>query len=297
MLGGSVAQLNYRLDPDGHLFLGMPSALSTRRLSLDTVDYNNPVRAVSTSAMLLARGMGDFLQNLGRADGNPDLPEQLMSSLINGWKAIAYAATELFEAYNLNLKGALRLNDKSSRKITKNFDEVVKSHRDHWSFLANKMKHNGNEPIAVSHQYVPSGRVVHGYSLIRPVGMEAKEVNKQFHKGQERARSFDAELRQLIFDILRVDRAAELLVRSLPDDPDIESLPDFPLTWSIGEQLRTIAQRPLRTVPLQSRMIDGFKIEDGRLVTVRESAEMIFEDSHARSMFTADGITRIIPII
>lgn len=247
--------------------------------------------------MALGNALTEFLGNLAAIDGNPDLPDDFMRALARGWQAIAYSATELFEAYSINLKGALGLNDKARRKTTKTFDEIVKSRRDHWSFLANKIKHNGNELVTVSYRYVPSGRIVHGYSLVRPVGSDAKEVNKQYHKGRERALSFDLELRQLVADLLHVDRAAQFLVESLPDDQGVDSLPDYQTTWQIGPQLQKIAVRPLRSVPLQSRMVDGFQIVGDILTVSRQTAEIINEATYFQNLFTGDGITRTFPII
>ena len=292
-----VAESTYERDASGNLVMKLPAALANRCMPLNISEYTDPVRAVVGADSALGLSLAEFLRDLTIIDEDPDPEDGAWKAVLRSWRSVIYRAAETFEAYSTNLKGALLLNDKSYRKSTKTFDALVKRHRDKWAFLANKMKHNGNELMPVIHHFERSLKVVHGYSLVQPVGLDAKDVNKSFHKGRERARSYDSDLRQLIYDILRVDAAAAMVIDSIEDDPSVPPLPAYQVAWSINDQLTKISARPIRVIPLQSHMFDSFSLMPDQLVTTRQTAEVIFEGSRVKTMFVADGITRSYPII
>jgi hypothetical protein len=292
-----VAELTYERDASGNVVMKLPAALATRCIPLNISEYNDPVRAVVGAGSALGLALEEFLRDLSLIDQDPDPREGAWKPVLRSWRSVIYRAAETFEAYSTNLKGALLLNEKSWRKSTKPFDVLVKRHRDKWAFLANKMKHNGNELMPVIHHFERSLKIVHGYSLVQPVGLDAKDVNKSFHKGRERARSYDSDLRQLIYDILRVDAAAATIVGQIEDNPSVAPLPAYQVAWNINDQLNKISTRHVRVIPLQSHMFDSFMLLPRQLVTTRQTAEVIFEGSRVKTMFVADGITRSYPII
>ncbi|WCP72194.1 hypothetical protein [Sphingomonas hankookensis] len=286
------------LNDEGNVQLQLPERLAGRSLALDLFAGNDPVRSINSGLRSLAKHLTALLDDLDAIDGIFDPNKVLVGKVLRSFEDVIYTTSEVFESYEKSLtKTIVALSSSTYKTRVRGYLSAVKRHRDDWTFLTNKLKHENNHLAPVAQKYTPSLRVVHGFSLIKPEGIDGLNVNKAFHKKRERSRSYNLQLRQLIFDVLKVDSLAAALVDGIEEDNDATCLPHYSLNWSVGRQLERILQRPMWPLPEEPRTIDGFKLEKKLLRTERQVAAFIYEAGQARVEFEGDGVTTKFPII
>lgn len=288
--------------PEGKVALAITSALSGRRLAtVEPAEGADLFRSIAIAARRFAVSLDAVVAQMRLADANVVFPFREgrrtntydLEPLLQAFEACVFRAAEFFEAFGSDVIRALpALRDNRFKALKSEYVQTVSARRRSWTLICNKIKHNQNVLSSRAVLYLASGKIVVGYALMEPHGKDALFVNSALHKKPERARSFNLSLRQLLFDILRCDRAAAALVGQLPDDAD-EALPSVATECAIGDAARHLASRPLWTVPNEKSMFDGFEVANDRLITARMHGERVAERFTTTAALQGDGVTTV----
>ena len=303
ILGGKVlSTFEVPITTEGKVPLAITGALSGRRLvTAQPAEGADIFRSIAIAARRFAVSLDAAVAQMRLADTNVVFPFREgrrtntydLEPLLQAFESCVFRAAELFEAFGSDVIKALpALKDKRYKELKAEYIQTVSARRRSWTLICNKIKHNQNVLSSRAVLYLASGKIVVGYALMEPHGKDALFVNSALHKKPERARSFNLSLRQLLFDILKCDRAAAALVGQLPDDAD-EALPSVQTEWSVGDAARYLASRPLWTVPNEKSMFDGFTVASDRLITARMHGERVAERYTATAALQGDGVTTI----
>ena len=293
MAGWSILQ-----DENDNPILPSCTALSGRRLELKVnSEIGHPPRTITTSTNSFCKAYDSAVNSiekwrsgdLGDQDNALDATAK-MSELF-------YKGSECFEAYSEIEKSVIALRFPKNRTKTKEFGAVLKSCRRSWTLACNRIKHNGNAIFPVSYTFMWPIGSIQAFCLLRPAGLDALEVNSDFHLAQERCLPFTIAFRQVLHDLLRVDRAMAALINKIEDDAAQDVILIHETSPRISDSIKLVENWPLWTLDKSRSSVDTFIRNSGKLLSVKVNAVRRLEQGKVCFIFKGDGITQSFPII
>jgi hypothetical protein len=294
----TMAGWNISTDNDGNPILPCSQILSGRRFALKTgPDVNHPARAIAVgaNAFALAYEKATKAIHTWRADMEDSGDSAREAS--RTFEALCYKAAEYFDAYSELPKSIIALRQPPGNAAFKEFSKVLKACSRDWSLVCNRIKHNQNMLIAARYTYASLFETLEVIALLRPVGADGLEVNRDLHKHGTRSIPLVIAMRQMLHDMIRTDRAAGRLMTSLPEDMDASPFPDHSVNLRVGSAMRTIESWPLWTLAEGPAMVDTFNASGNAIHSLRVAAIRQRQDAKVTMIYHGDGITRTLPMI
>ncbi|WP_148300043.1 hypothetical protein [Acetobacter papayae] len=287
-----------RLDQEGRVCLPTSEALSGRHLALKLdLNINHPGRAIAAGASSFCQAYRNAVAAIDswRLTGTPNQDSSHLA--IAAFEVLCYKTAEYIDAYAELPKSIIAIRSKDGKEKAKNISSVIKSCGRDWSLICNRIKHNQNVLVATVYSYYTFPQRLEVFSLLEPIDADMLNINPNFHKGRERSRPFSIAIRQILHDIINIDRAAARLIKSLPDDPSAPPLPTYSVKLDVTEAMRTVERWPLWVIPTGKSTVDSFTLFENSIQSVRLFATKRHELAKVQFTLHLDGATRRFPLI
>lgn len=286
-------------DDNGNPILPTASVLSKRRLKLsEGLDVNHPVRAIVGGAGAFARAYEEAVSAVAAWRAAGATAENAALKAKSAFESMCYRAAEYLEAYQKLPKAIAALSDGEPKKEFKAFlQKVFQPCSRDWFLVCNRIKHNQNVLASTVFSFPALFDTMEVITLLRPIGADRLGINEDFHKGGARSVPFAIAMRQILHDIIRIDRAAAKLLASLPEDDTADPMPEISGSLIVGRAVQTVQSWPLWVSLDGSSMVDTFEISGRLWKSVRIPATKRREAATVRLTLLGDGITRQFPII
>lgn len=269
--------------------------LSGRKLSVsETRSKTHPFRSIPSYGSKFSKALQEFLVELENEEKEPgDLSEN--KSIPQAFEVLLYRTAELLEVYE-SLPNIINFcPNRTFKQISQSYRTSVRKTTNDWKFICNAVKHNSNAIYPVKHSIIRSPISIYGYSLCEPKAGAEMAINKNFHRNNERWRSYTITLNQIIFSVLRCDQLAANVIKSMPDQ-NCEELPVHHMIFDISEVLGVLSRRSCQIIKGQGSIFNGVCLCADGLLLQKRHAEIVRGDARVQIAHTADGFTRIFPL-
>lgn len=270
-----MMQFDMKITNSGGYFSQLISTL----INLDIDPNKLYLQALSSGFLRLNEDLEILLSDVDRYQIQFGL-ENDISSVGKKFENCAYRAAELFEAFE-HLPNYLVQNGKRTltKVHSKEYRGLVNKYKRSCNLICNKIKHNSNLIIPVLANNEIDKFPVLGFILVEP--SSSTEVpkstsdsvfrrNRELHSNDEAFISFNRFMREMIASIVYLDFRAARYLSDLYSEKSLELLVRSELENLSALSLRLISHLPIDCGSDEPRMVDSFRIEDGRLKFIRQ---------------------------
>jgi len=256
-------------------------------------DIIHPCRAIAIGAAKFETAFNAAVEKLIESDRYDREVEGPRSELIEAFQNLTYKATEMFDVFATLIPKSINLKPSPEFKhLAKSYDEVIKSRRDPWAFICNKIKHNGNIIFPTRHTLVKTNQCVRGYILFKPTAPSGITPNKTHHKGED-SKPFEIAMQQVLYDVMKCDFAASEILRKLPKASDAMHDARVPV-YRVTDAARKLNRRPAFAGDGQKKMFDGFAIHSHQIGFQRQQAIAFKGRQEIVNYFTVDEYSNLL---
>lgn len=285
-------------DINGDPVLPTGAAMSGRRLLVkEGPDVSHPARSISVGANAFAKAYSRTVEAVCELRKIGVERSNAVEEVRTGFENLCYRAAEYLEAYEKLPRALSALDAPPYREEFKKFRKIFNGCSRDWSLICNRMKHNQNA-LAIAVFYYPSlSATLEVFTLLQPNGADELKINENLHKSRSRSMPFTIALRQMLHDIVRVDRSAAKVLEMLPEDPTAAAFPATPMALSVGEAMKEIERWPFWSPADGSSMVDTFVRSGSGFESKRMNVTKRREAATVKFSIIGDGITRTFPIV
>lgn len=211
--------------------------------------------------------------------------------LIEAFRRVIYDATELFDCYTNLLPKRITANSKKEREALADFRTMGRRLRSFTATLCNRCKHAGAQL-----QFLWGRSTTNGRTSARVLVQVYKDGtallrDDEVHKGQMAGLGLVRITQELVHNLLRVDRAAGLLIGGI-EDRGGEVMPDVGGEVSIGVALKRLSELEATRHSDEGSMHYGLAMHPNSLELVRVTAADLGPHVHMQATFTHHLPTR-----
>ncbi|MDO9489199.1 MAG: hypothetical protein Q7J32_12550 [Sphingomonadaceae bacterium] len=258
--------LDARGDPVSAFIL----ACGGRRIDLSGgEDAPHPLQLIPTQWRTIRSTLGAFVQELVAVEASI---QPGGDAVLHSFRQLVYDATELFDSYATLLPARLGRPSRESKPLIAGYRTTAKRLRDDCAQLCNRFKHNGAQ-LKFLWARSPTNGLTGARLLVSSYnGRGGLLRDDTVHKGQMAGIGLVRWGQDLSHKLLRIDRAAALLIGKLPD-ADCDQMPFIPPALPVGAEMRQLAALRATRHADESTFHDGLAFTDCRVSLVRATAD------------------------
>ncbi len=259
----------------------------------------HPIRALARRSEDLSQCINKITSTTGISFRLPYDDNDIAKKLKIEFQDLCFRATEYFDVYEQGIftQYFKRYKKDGMKERIGSFQNTVKKRRSSWAMICNKIKHNSNIIAPITAHYPLRMLSLHGFSLLRPKGIDSFDFNSDFHKKSDNKRSYITSIKKLISDIICTEYACIKIFSEVHKtlSPDILNLAK--VTLPISNSLTNIQAWPNIRFPTEPPNQDTFSKDNQRLTATQTLAGVIPETARMTMLHSGDGFAKsfIIP--